>query len=36
MAKTLTRQTEEARPRGYKTFIILTSAEHEVYPAHKC
>ena len=24
------------RPRGYKTFFILNSAEHEIYPAHKC
>ena len=23
-------------PRGYKTFFILNSAEHEIYPAHKC
>ena len=22
------------RPRGYKTFFILNSAEHEIYPAH--
>ena len=21
---------------GYKTFFILNSAEHEIYPAHKC
>ena len=24
------------RPRGYKTFFILNSAEHKIYPAHKC
>ena len=24
------------RPRGYKTFSMLNSAEHEIYPAHKC
>ena len=24
------------RPQGYKTFFILNSAEHEIYPAHKC
>ena len=24
-----------AWPRGYKTFSILNSAEHEIYPAHK-
>ena len=23
-------------PRGYKTFFMLNSAEHEIYPAHKC
>ena len=22
--------------RGYKTFPMLNSAEHEIYPAHKC
>ena len=26
----------ELRPRGYITFFILSSAEHEIYPAHKC
>ena len=26
----------ETRPQGYKTFFILNSAEHEIYPAHKC
>ena len=26
----------QIRPRGYKTFFILNSAEHEIYPAHKC
>ena len=25
-----------AWPRGYKTFFMLNSAEHEIYPAHKC
>ena len=25
-----------ARPRGYKTLTMLNSAEHEIYPAHKC
>ena len=24
------------RPRGFKTFSMLNSAEHEIYPAHKC
>ena len=23
-------------PQGYKTFSMLNSAEHEIYPAHKC
>ena len=23
-------------PQGYKTFFMLNSAEHEIYPAHKC
>ena len=26
----------ETRPRGYKTCFMLNSAEHEIYPAHKC
>ena len=26
----------EAWPKGYKTFFMLNSAEHEIYPAHKC
>ena len=26
----------EIRPRGYKTFFILNSTEHEFCPAHKC
>ena len=25
----------EAWPRGYKTFFMLNSAEHNIYPAHK-
>ena len=24
------------RPQGYKTFFMLNSAEHKIYPAHKC
>ena len=24
------------RPRGYKTFSMLNSAEHKIYRAHKC
>ena len=24
------------RPLGYKTFFMLNSAEHKIYPAHKC
>ena len=27
---------EKTWPRGYKTFFILNSAEHGIYPAHKC
>ena len=23
-------------PRGYKTFFMLNSTEHEIYTAHKC
>ena len=23
------------RPRGYKTFFMLNSVEHEIFPAHK-
>ena len=23
-------------PQGYKTFFMLNSTEHEIYPAHKC
>ena len=23
-------------PRGYKTFSMLNSAEHDIYPAHMC
>ena len=26
----------ETRPGGYKTFFLLNSAEHEMYPAQKC
>ena len=26
----------EARSRGYKTFFMLNSTEHEIFPAHKC
>ena len=22
--------------QGYKTFFMLNSAEHKIYPAHKC
>ena len=24
------------RARGYKTFFMLNSTEHEIFPAHKC
>ena len=23
-------------PQGYTTFFMLNSAEHEIFPAHKC
>ena len=23
-------------PRGYKTFFMLNSTEHEIFPAHQC
>ena len=23
-------------PRGYKTFVMLNSVEHEIFPANKC
>ena len=23
-------------PQGYKTFFMLNSIEHEIFPAHKC
>ena len=23
-------------PRGYKTFFMLNSIEHEIFPAHRC
>ena len=26
--------SKEVWPRGYKTFFMLNSAEHEIYPAH--
>ena len=26
----------QIRPQGYKTFSMLNSAEHEIYPADKC
>ena len=26
----------KARPRGYKTFSMLNSPEHKIYPAYKC
>ena len=29
-------QGSNSWPRGYKTFFVLNSAEHEIYPAHKC
>ena len=29
-------QQLQTRPQDYKTFSMLNSAEHEIYPAHKC
>ena len=29
------RRTTNAWPRGYKTFFMLNSVEHEIFPAHK-
>ena len=26
---------EQSRPRGYKTFFMLNSVEHEIFNAHK-
>ena len=26
----------QSRPSGHTTFFMLNSAEHEIYPAHKC
>ena len=34
--RTETHADIEIRPRGYKTFSMLNSAEHEICPAHKC
>ena len=36
--QTVTNGVEQylSRPRGYKTFFKLNSAEHEIYPAYKC
>ena len=28
--------SREHSPGGYKNFFMLNSAEHEIYPAHKC
>ena len=28
--------TSENWPRGDKTFSMLNSVEHEIFPAHKC
>ena len=27
---------EISRARGYKTFFMLNSIEHEIFPAHTC
>ena len=31
-----THQTERNWPRGYKTFFMLNSSEHEIFPALNC
>ena len=28
-------KVEQIKPQGYKTFLILSSAEQEIYPAHE-
>ena len=30
------KEDQLSRPRGYKTFFMLNSVEHEIFPAHKC
>ena len=30
------RTTRKSWARGYKTFFMLNSIEHEIFPAHKC
>ena len=30
----LYRSKKEMRPQGYKTFFMLNSAMHDIYPAH--
>ena len=30
------KESARARARGYKTFFMLNSIEHEIFPAHKC
>ena len=30
------RELYVARARGYKTFFMLNSIEHDIFPAHKC
>ena len=32
----ITKTVTEVWSRGYKTFIMLSSAETKIYPAHKC
>ena len=32
----LTSLEYKTRARGYKTFFMLNSIEHEIFPAHKC
>ena len=35
LAEPVSRVSGQARPRGYKTFFVLNSVEHEILNAHK-
>ena len=35
LEKNLEKDEKENKPRGYKTFFMLNSTEHEFFPAHK-
>ena len=36
VADTIERTYYDTRPRGYKTFFMLNSIKHEIFPAHIC